>query len=792
MTRFIRISFLSLALAFFVTALSTSTMPTSASAQGETAQAERTRGVLEEVVSRARKRAGAERAQSVPVAATIITDTMIELNHYNDFLEIARMVPNSNFRETNTFPGVQRFWLRGVGVTFSVPNFDPVVGVVMDGIYVAQNIAAILDTFDMESIEVLRGPQGTLFGRNLAGGAVVARSRRPGDEFNIRGKGTYGRFDRAEFAFGIEGPVIKDKVAAKLAIQYRSHNGYLRDNLSLDGKNQGEFTTYSIRPTIVFTPSDDFDLTIIGDYYARRGDGSPAVTFPPGPNLEGIVNPVIGLTGQTTRDWRETWADQSRLPSHSNHDNYRLVIEANWDLGHGVLTSISGYMSVDALSGAQFDGLPNLNISETRLYIDQEQFSEELRYASTFSDTWDFTFGLYFFDQDLSYGEQRLQDSRVGVFIDNVPDGPNGEINPFGLGFPGHDLLDHKNYAAFLEAHIHLTEDITLTLGGRYSIEKKHARVGLVNGGSCRSSGMPFNGLKEFSCTFGLANGFDIDDRDTWKNFTPKVVLEYQINPDTLVYASWAAGQRSGGWSFRANANDLNFAPRPAFYDEEKVNSFELGLKGDFFDNRLRTNLAAFYSIWKDIQRNLQFGTGGGNIFQTTLNAPKSHVWGLEAEINYIIAQDLMASEDSLRFDGSVGWFDSGYDDFIDFDGDNIDDRNRKFEAPNFTFYLGLTYDQPVGNAGGYLTYRVSFSYQNEYKVGNNAADQLGWYSARDFLDASIRYEAEGGKWYVSVFGKNLLDDKYYESRVTFVANAFGVAIPGMPATWGVEIGFNL
>lgn len=744
---------------------------------------------IEQVVSSARKMAREEVAQDVPIASTVVDAATIEINHYMDIRDVAKMVPSTDFRETSTFPGIQRFWLRGTGTSFSTPNFDPVVGVIIDGVFISQNIAANLDTFDLESLEILRGPQGTLFGRNLAGGAVIATSRRPGDEFAVRGKASYGRFNDASISLGIEGPIVKEKLAAGLAVQYRDRGGYIRNNLP-PNKNIGQYESWHIKPVIKFTPSDSFDYTIIGEYTGRRGDGAVSVSFPPGPGMDDLVNPqLLARTGSATRAWRETWSDQNVVPTHSIHDVFRITGEGNWDLGHGVITSVTGYINVDALSGAEFDGLPNINVTTTRIWVQQDQISQELRYASKFSEVWDFTAGLYFFTQDLTYGEQRFQTSLIGRGAVGKPGVAPG--NPFGLGFAGYDLLKHKEYAGFLETHIHFFDSLTLTLGGRYSHEVKDVQSGLVNSGSCISSGKPFEDLKTFSCPYGKKGGFDIVDKESWNSFSPKVVLDYKINDDVLVYTSWARGFRSGGWSFRASPTELN-APdfRAGYYKPEKVSSFEGGLKGDFFDSRLRTNLAVFYSKWIDIQRSLQFGSEGGSIFQTTLNVPKSHVWGLEAEINAIVAEDFLMSSDSLRFDAAFGWFESGYDVFIDFEPDGIDDRNRPFPSPDTTVYVGLTYDHPLGNAG-ILTWRGSFRYASGYSSANNAKDRLGVYAARQIVDASVRYEAPGGEWYASVYGRNLLDDHNYEAQVTFVANQYGVANPEMPRTWGVELGFK-
>lgn len=783
MKRFTAISSLPSSLAAVIAAFLITSFATPAAAQDDgVAQSARVRGTLDEVVTRSRKRAGAERAQDVPIAGTFITENSIALNQYTNFLEIGRMVPTSNFRETSTFPGVQRYFLRGVGVSFSVPNFDPVVAVIADGVYVAQNHASILDTFDLESVEILRGPQGTLFGRNVVGGAIVARSRRPGDELEIRANATIGRFNRADFAFSVSGPVIEDKVGAKLAVIVRNSGGYVRNNLSLDGKNLGSRERIIVRPTITFTPSDNFEFTLLGEYFSLKGDGAVTQSLPEGINKAFPAgNPFL----PEGRAWRETWAEQDRIPSISDHDNWRLTGEAIWELDHGVITSITGYMSVDVISGSEFDGLPPpTNIAETRLYTDQDQFSQELRYASTFSEVFDFTIGAYFFTQDLFYGEQRAAGRFVSVNnADPVLD------NPDGLRPPGLSILDHKSWSVFVEGHYNMSDHIVITLGGRYTYEKKVASIGFVNFGSCDSSGEGDAGFKIFECTRGLMNGFDIQDQESWKNFAPKVGIDFRVNDDILVYASWTRGFRSGGFIFRASPNDLLFSPRPAFYNREKVESFEIGLKSDLFDDRLRFNTAVFYGLWDDIQRNLQFGTDAGNIFQTTLNADDSYVWGIEVEINYIVGTDMMSEGDSLRFDGSFGWFDSKHTSFVDFNGDLMDDRDIPFVAPDTTFYMGLTYEHPLGNSGGYLSWRVSYNYTSRYgfNAGNNP---VSIYRAKDIVDAFIRFDSADESWHISIFGKNILDDQYYESRVAF-GSTFGIGYIGMPATWGVEAGVS-
>ena len=390
-------------------------------------------------------------------------------------------------------------------------------------------------------------------------------------------------------------------------------------------------------------PTDDIDITVIGEYFDRDGDG--AISAPLGTQNNGrSSNPF--LPG-VTRDWDETWGIGSVTEpwdTFSDHDFSKFIMDANWDLGHGVVTSVTGYIDVTAFSGADFDGLPPDSLQViTRLYIDQEQFSQELRYASNFSEKYDFTAGLYYFDQKLNYGEQRQGSSAV------TP------TNPFGLRPPGRDELDHDTWAVFAEGRYHFTDQLTLILGARYSHEKKKAKLGLVNSGSCQARTVPpFETSRTFYCLDGPADGWDVKDDETWDSFSPKAVLQYDYSEDLMLYTSITRGFRSGGFSFRASASEIGVPGiRPTFYGNERVHSAELGMKSDLWDNRLRMNLVGYYQWWDGIQRNLQQGPIGA-IIQRTANVDESHVYGFEAEVNAIAGLDLLMDGDMVRIDGAL------------------------------------------------------------------------------------------------------------------------------------------
>ena len=748
--------------------------------------------VIEEIVVTSTKRATGSLSQEVPVSSTVLSESMILENNFNDLVDVSHMVPGADFRQTATFPGIQRFWMRAVGVSFSVPNFDPAVGVYQDGIFIAQNIAAILDTFDMESIEVLRGPQGTLFGRNTSVGAVVSRSRRPGDEYAFKAQATGGSFDRRDFSMSIEGPVIEDKLNAKLSLQSRDRDGWMKD-LS-GGERLGVLESTHARGTLVWTPTDALDVTFIAERYERGGDGAVSTS---------LGERDLGRSGHPFvpdgRKWDETYAGNAENEpwrSFSDHEVDKLIAEINYDAGHGVFTSITGFVDVLAFSGGDFEGIPSgapLNVV-TRLMIDQDQVSQEFRYASAFSDKYDFTVGLYYFSQDLFYGEQRCCQS--------------SQPNVFGVRPPGVDELDHESLGVFAEVRINLTDDLILSLGGRYNKEEKDAKIGFVNFGSCQATVTPrFETSDFFECTGGGAgDGYDYADDETWTSFSPKISLQYQLNDEAMLFASATRGFRSGGFSFRASAGELTLRDaqiaagveplRPTFYDRERVDSLELGIKSDWYDNRLRFNATGYYNWWDGIQRNLQEGVPG-NISQRTANVEESHVYGLEIEVNAIAGLDLLMDGDMLRIDGAFAVAESGYDsdDYVILDPDTLTVANdltgQEFGAPHDTAFIAATYEHPIGESGATLSWRASYWWkEGNYSEGVQRENGLNRYEESKEIDAQVRYTSADGKWYIKAFGKNMGYDKGYVARVPF-ASSWGLGNPRDPRSYGITIGFE-
>ena len=337
-------------------------LPASAIAQQGSAGA-----LLEEIVTTARKRSEAEDAQSVPVAVNVFGADQIEALFVKRLDDLSYLMPNVQLEAVGTFPGVQNFSIRGQGINSSIPSVDPTVGVFVDGLYMGTTYGVVIDTFDLESVEVLRGPQGLLFGRNVTGGAVVLRNRRPTGDFGMRVRVGSTNEDQVNVAASIEGALVEDKFAAKLAVYYDDDQGYFTNvNQTFTGPQVGPFPiapapypgqtfymqaadtrtqvgaleTKLVRPSFVWTPTDNIDVTLIYENGTTKGDGAvwTNLTQQRDGDLANFTTSADEI-GFTDISWDQT------------------VLELNIaEVGNGTLTNILGTRNVDADSGADIDG----------------------------------------------------------------------------------------------------------------------------------------------------------------------------------------------------------------------------------------------------------------------------------------------------------------------------------------------------------------------------------------------------------------------------------------------------
>lgn len=676
------------------------------------------------VMVTARKRAEGEILQQTPISATALDAELLVDTGFEDLIDIGKFAPNVSLQGSSQ-RGVQNFSIRGMGVSGSTPSDEPAVGIFQDGVYWGTNYGAIGDMFDVESVEVLRGPQGTLFGRNVTGGAVLVRSARPTDEFTAQATAGAGNGGLGEVSGVINGPLNGDVLTGRLAMQYRSLDGYYTD--SNTDTDYGASEAFLIRPSLKFQPNDKFDVTLITEWYSDEGD--PTVAHGVYPNtVPGVDITLPEAEGFTSSS--DYWTAAPDQRGSTDIDVYFGVLEANWDLFGGTLTSITGYRDVKIDVVTDYDGSPTQGFEQS-IDQNQDQFSTELRYAQEVSDFFGYTAGVYYFDQSMDFGETRA-------------------LANYSILLATHALLENTSFAAFTEVDLNWTDKLTTTLGVRYTEEEKDVR------------GAPFGtcSLDFTNCPLGPESSVSDD------NVSPKFGVSYQFTPDQLAFASVTKGFRSGGFSLRGT-------PIIEPYQAEDVTAYEVGYKGDLMDRRLRLNVSAFYNEYSDLQRTVLGVSESQGVIQSVFNAADATISGAEVEVTYLL-------NDEFAVDFVYGYTDAGYDRF---DGiTNPGDRSF-VRVPESTASLALSYDKTL-SSGAELNGRVSASYTGSYFYDDpNLLEQ----DAYTLIDANLAFTAPSGEWTAAIWGRNLTNEEYSvwgSSLGALGQNLF----PAAPLSWGGRV----
>jgi len=660
----------------------------------EASQTEAGQSGLDTIYVTARKRSSSEVLQRTPISATAFGAEQLSSPTITDLSDVGRQVPGASLQPAGSQKGAQNFNIRGMGVSGTTPSDEPSVGIFQDGVYWGSNYGALNEMFDVESVEILRGPQGTLFGRNVTGGAVLVRSARPTDETLFRATAGYGLHDSLVLSSVINGAAEDGVVAGRLAVQYKEDSGVYTHGIT--GENIGDNKSWIVRPSVKFQASDVVDITLIGEYYSLEGDPGPtrAVLVPgTAPDAAGYVEP----------DKYYAYSPETR--GYNDIEIYMGVAEINWELGPGVLTSITGYRDVSTRTLTDFDGTP-FSLFTIGITNDQNQVSTELRYAGDISDSIDFTAGFYYFDQEFEYTEAR------NVFDGAVLVGTKA-------------LLKNSSYGFFGEVDFELTDGLTLTAGLRYTEEKKTAR------------NIPFASTcypDPSVCTVGDPN--TVKDN----NVSPKALVSYQISDRQLVFGSYTRGFRSGGFALRGT-------PIIDPYRAETVDAFEIGYKGDLFEDTIRLNASLYYSDYKDLQRNILRVDPVLGSTQSVFNAGKATVQGAEIELTAVVS-------DNFKLQGNYSYTDTDYDVY-----ESVADPSalRFARIPRHLFGITGTYTADLAN-GGTVTAKAGTSYTGSYFYDD---PNLLRQDSYNIVDASLTYSTPDDRISVTLFGSNLTNAKY-------------------------------
>lgn len=678
--------------------------------------------MLEEIIVTARKRANAEAAQDTSISISAFGEEQLEALHVRDLSSLSFGLPNVSLDDVGTAKGVANFSIRGLGINSSIPSIEPTVGVFVDGMYLGVNAGVVFDLFDLEGVEVLRGPQGTLYGRNVTGGAVLIRSKRPNlEEVEASAKLSVETGLNKTVGATLSGPLGDSGLAAKIAVYHNDDDGYF-ENLFNGDDNFGRSKMTVIRPSLAWEPADGVDIVLRYEHGNQEGDG------PPGQNH--------GLHSRDSFDF------SINLPGYNDLKWNHAIAEGNWRVGFGdgVITNILGWREMAQRNLVDIDSSPQ-TLFHASLDTDQDQISNELRYAGSFGNV-EVTTGLYYFQQDLAYQENRAL--------------LNGARYLYGGG-----VQDSSAYGLFGSADIGLSDAVTLTTGLRYSYEKKNIRIGTLRPGPATPS---IDQLPAGACNVKGACAFDFQDKQSWDNITPKLGLEWKADDDVLLYGFWTKGFRSGGYKMRNTSPTA--APGP--FDEESQNSYEVGMKSDLLDNHVRFNTALFYNDVSDMQREVNLADPTAGVVQIIRNTADATIWGVEADLQALVADGFLLS-------ATLGYTNGEYDKIkFDLTGDNqVNAADLALKLPRlapWTYGAGFTFDRDVEGIGMF-TLRATWSHRDKSFYTDNNRGRL---NEAEMVDASLSLTTWDDQLTLSLYGKNLLDEVTFggDTQLPFFAGA--------------------
>jgi len=689
-----------------------------------------------------------ERLIDVPLSITALTGESLERQGIQDLTQIGQQVPNITLevsRGTNT---TLTAFIRGVGQQDPVAGFEAGVGLYVDDVYLNRPQAAVLDIYDVERIEVLRGPQGTLYGRNTIGGAIKYVTAELPDDTSVKIRGTYGSYDQADLIITASTPITDNlKIGASGA---RLSRGGFGDNLTLGTENYNK-DVWAARGTIEFDNGPVF-IRLSGDYVKDNSEARQGHRLIPGqlsgaPVLDDVFDTRAGLN----------IVDQE-VEAYGGALN--IAVEVSDTI---TLKSITGYREDSSTTPIDFDSLPAADLDVPALY-ENEQFSQEFQLLYE-SDKLSGVLGFYYLDASaFTAFDVALFTTLAGLTAQTVGD------------------VDTKTWSVFGDFTYGLTDTVSVSLGGRYTSDKRSSQVLRTTflGG--------FSNLFD-GAGFPIAVTSNFQGSRTFKDFNPRASISWQPNADHNLYFTYSQGFKGGGFDPRGQTSACRNSAGGACtqqevfdfmgFEPETVDSFELGWKASLLDNRLNISIAGFLGQYDNVQipGSAGFDSNGDgtndSFIGITSNAASADVNGLEFEGNALVGKDFAGDGSRFSINWSLGVIDAKFNTFINNFGIDVADQRVFQNTPDITAHMGFNLGVPV--ASGMVDFIGLASLRSDasqFEVANPFLDQDGFV----LVDASLVYTADSGLYSIGLHGKNLFDKEYIVAGYNFVAGGVGGA----------------
>ena len=703
--------------------------------------------------------------QDVPISIAAVSGDVLDTRQITDFSQLQFIVPGVNFNAgLNSRASANT--IRGIGTSTFFDGIEASVGIVIDGVVIGREGAGISDFSDVERVEVLRGPQGTLFGKNASAGLISITTKGPTEDFEADFGVSYGSFNDLRLNAGVSGPIVEDKLLFRLSGYQNRRDGFI-DNVFPDATQTdlNDRNEYGFRGKLEYRPTETLSLLFSADYQ-NRDTASGAFTTReasaggPGFGLLGFGPPIVGqqlaLFGITPgEENREIAADGEFIV---DTEIYGFALEANWDIGDHTLTSLSAYRKWDFFTNNDADLIPLPFLAQNGSAVEQDQFSQEFRLASPTGNRLDYQAGLYLFTQTID----RQGDQAGTVGLDLLGALPPGLI----LGTSLESEFEELNYAVFGQASYELVPNLRVIGGLRllYSDLEATQTRGVTEGAVG-----PFAG--QTVTPEPLMDQVD-DTAVVWR-----AGLQYEVNPDLNLFTTVTRGYKSAGIGF-------DFSTGPAtpggtdlpIVDPEIPLQFEAGFRSTLLDGRLVANITGFYTQVDDFQTQAVEPGDTGTFNFIIVNAGELETYGIEGDFSYL-------ATDALTLSGSFAWTDATFSDFpggpcifmqpvgpnecVDADSNGTGDFQDLAGAdlpnsPDFVFNGSARYEFPETFSVEPF-FQLGLQYRSETVTALDN-DPRSIQDAYTLLDAQLGFTTLDGRWSVHAFGRNLTDQKFVEA----------------------------
>ncbi len=801
---------------------------------------------LEEVIVTAQRRETS--LQTTPIAITAYTGERLAEDKVFTVSDLANSVPS--FSLTANTPLDVELNIRGITNTrLDSPTADPSVGTFVDGVYIGRTGDYNFDFYDLERIEVIRGPQGVLLGKNVVGGALSIITAAPKFDNSGEASLSFGNYNAITASGHVTGG-LTDDLAGRIAFQARTRDGFARD--VLHQRDVEDLTSYQGRAQLLWEPGDSgWSVRGIADYSADSTNGINVVAIEGGT----ASCETSYLRTNCTRPWsnlraylgiddpRENIAqsiqykNKPRINQFMDRSNWGLTLDVQKEYELFTFNSLTGYRTAHSeqvydQTGAGPEAL-NWSVPEWQAYIaymnarygtrpatsnngqflfaqpvgervDAEAFSQEFRFTSNPGDSrFDWIGGVFYKTDDIKKTDRFIGENFLGAVLP----GGNNPLSTLSGENRWNNSGDTENMAAFAQVGFKFTDALKLSVGLRYTSDDKSGTVSgfVVETGDrfspndpranvtiealCRAPDgtiirTPTGGTGVATCNapnawvYAEGTGYTTNYGEKWTQLTPQATLDWKVNDDLFMYATYSEGFKGGGF----DDTPANIAQAITPFDPEEASNYEIGVKSDFFDDRFRINADIFYMDYTNLQVTQ---TNAACLCNITDNAASAEIQGIEAELLYLPL-------DSLRLSLAGSYVDATYKDFIESainpsTGQRLDSSgNRLQRTPETQVSGGVDYTMALGSWGNALNFRVNYTWQSDmYWATDNIASEDSY----GLLDARIGLSPEDAPWTVAIWGRNLSDELFRTNIISF----FGEEVSqfGAPRTYGVDFVFK-